>query len=56
MSSFDLDLGERRLMRSLAALFLTLLFVHGLGMAVAQARAGRGNDDCPVASKDPDCQ
>ena len=47
--------NEMPIMRNLAALFMTLLFVLGLGMAVAEARNG-SSGDCPVGSKDPDCQ
>ena len=47
---------KRRSMRNLAAFFVTVLVLLGLGMAAVDARGGRGSADCPAGSKDPDCQ
>jgi hypothetical protein len=41
-------------MRKLVALLIPLLILFGI--AVADARGGRGSDDCPPKSTDPDCK
>lgn len=43
-------------MRQVIAILLAVSVIAGLGVTVADARAGRPNADCPVGSKDPDCQ
>lgn len=43
-------------MRNLLSLFIVLLVVLSQGIVVAEARGGRSSDECPVGSKDPDCQ
>jgi hypothetical protein len=41
-------------MRKIVSLLILLLLVFG--MADAVARGGRGSDDCPPKSTDPDCK
>ncbi len=43
-------------MRNLLFIWIVLLVALGLGVVVADARGGKGSDDCPIGSKDPDCQ
>jgi hypothetical protein len=41
-------------MRKLVALSILLLVLFGI--VAADARGGRGSDDCPPKSTDPDCK
>jgi hypothetical protein len=45
-------------MRKLVSLSILILVLFGIafGIAAADARGGRGSDDCPPKSPDPDCK
>jgi hypothetical protein len=45
-------------MKRLASILSLLLVLLGIAISIAtaEARGGRGSDDCPPKSTDPDCQ